>query len=96
VKKAAEHVPEMIELAGTAAAGKITATVLGGAPGFALSILAGAGLKMWRNRDSSLRFLSRVDSTIQKNWKQRSASLILPQWSKFRTSDQQEAVAEPN
>jgi hypothetical protein len=83
VKKAAEHLPEMIEL-GTAAAGKITATVLGVAPGFALSILVGAGLKMRRNRDSSLRFLSRVDSAIQKNWK-RSASLILPQWSKLRT-----------
>lgn len=84
VKKAVEHAPEMIGLVGTAAAGKITATFLGGAPGFALTVLAGAGLKMWRNRDSSLRFLSRVDSTIQKNWTQRSASLILPKWSKFR------------
>jgi hypothetical protein len=45
--------------------------------------ILGKHLKMWRAKDSSLRFLSRIDSAIQKNWKQRSASLILPQWSKF-------------
>jgi hypothetical protein len=83
VKRAAEHLPEVIKLAGTVTAGNITATVLGGAPGFALSILVGTGLKMWRTKDSSTRFLSRVDNTIQKSWKQRSASLVLPQWSKF-------------
>ena len=83
VKKAAEHLPEFIKLAGHAAVGKLSASVIGGGPGFALAVVAGAGLKMWRAKDSSLRFLSRTDSKIQKNWKQRSASLILPQWSKF-------------
>jgi hypothetical protein len=83
VKKAAEHLPEFIKLAGPAAVGKLSASVIGGGPGFALAVVAGAGLKMWRAKDSSLRFLSRIDSKIQKNWKQRSASLILPQWSKF-------------
>src|SRR6266480_7130898 len=83
VKKAAEHLPELVELAGPAAVGKLCASVIGGGPGFALAIVAGTGLKMWRAKDSSLRFLSRIDRKIQKNWKQRSASLILPQWSKF-------------
>jgi hypothetical protein len=82
VKKAAEHLPEFIKLAGPAAVGKLSASVIGGGPGFALAVVAGAGLKMWRSKDSSLRFLSRIDSKIQKNWKRRSASLILPQWSK--------------
>lgn len=83
VKKAAEHLPEIGEWGAAIAAGKISASVVAGAPGFALSILAGAGLKMWRQKDSPLRFLSRLDRTIEKSWKQRTASLLLPQWSKF-------------
>jgi hypothetical protein len=83
VKKLAEHLPEVVELAGPATVGKLSASVIGGGPGFALGIVAAAGLKMWRGKDSSLRFLSRIDTKIQKNWKHRSASLILPQWSKI-------------
>jgi len=83
VKKAAERLPTILGMAGEVAAGGITAAALGGAPGFALSIVAVSGMKMLRNKDSSMRFLSRVEDAVEKNWKVRSASLILPQWSKY-------------
>jgi hypothetical protein len=79
LKRVAEHLPEL----GTAAVGKFTAHVLGGAPGLALTIVAGVGLKMWRRRDSPLRFLNRVDKAVSRSWKGRTTSLFLPQWSRL-------------
>jgi hypothetical protein len=80
LKQAAEHLPT---ITAAAAAGTLTAHALGAAPGLALTIVAGAGLKMWRRRNSPYRFLNRVDSAVSKSWKTRAASLYLPQWSKL-------------
>jgi hypothetical protein len=64
-------------------AGTVTAHVVGAAPGLGISIVAGAGIKMWRNRKSPLKYLSRVESAINRGVKVKTGSLYLPQWSKF-------------
>jgi hypothetical protein len=80
LKRLAEHLPE---LGSAAVAGTLTAHALGAAPGLALTVIAGAGAKMWRRRNSPFRFLNRVDKAVSKSWKGRAASLYLPQWSKL-------------
>jgi hypothetical protein len=79
LKSAAEHLPEIL----TVAAGTLTAHVIGIAPGLGLTIIAGAGLKMWRRKDSPLKFLNRVDKVVSKSWKGSTGSLYVPQWSKL-------------
>lgn len=79
LKRAAEHLPELA----TVAAGTLTAHALGAAPGLGLTIIAGAGLKMWRRRESPFKFLNRVDNAVAKSWKGTTGSLYLPQWSKL-------------
>ena len=79
-KKVVEGLPE---LGAAVAAGTVTAHVLGGAPGVGISILAGAGIKMWRRRNSPLKYLSRIESSINKGIRTKTGSLYLPQWSKL-------------
>ena len=79
-KKIVEGLPE---LSAAVAAGTVTAHVVGGVPGLAISILTGAGIKMWRKRNSPLKYLSRIDSSITKGIKTKTGSLYLPQWSKL-------------
>ena len=79
-KKIVEGLPE---LSAAVAAKTVTAHVVGGAPGLGISILAGAGIKMWRKRNSPLKYLSRIDSAISKGIKTKTGSLYLPQWSKL-------------
>lgn len=80
LKRVAEHLPELVS---AVAAGALTVYVLGAAPGLALTVIAGAGFKMWRRPDSPYRFLSRIDKAASRSWKGRAASLYLPQWSKL-------------
>ena len=79
-KKIVEGLPE---LSAAVAAKTVTAHVVGGAPGLGIAILAGAGVRMWRKRNSPLKYLSRLDSAITKGIKTKSGSLYLPQWSKL-------------
>jgi len=79
-KKIVEGLPEM---GAAVAAGTVTAHVVGGAPGICISILVGAGIKMWRRRNSPLKYLSRIESAITKGIKRKTGSLYLPQWSKL-------------
>lgn len=79
-KKIIEGLPE---ISAAVAAKTVTAHVVGGAPGLGISILAGAGIKMWRKQNSPLKYLSRIDSSINKAIKTKTGSLYLPQWSKL-------------
>ena len=79
-KKVVEGLPE---LGAAVAAGTVSAHVLGVAPGVGISILAGAGIKMWRRRNSPLKYLSRIESSINKGIRTKTGSLYLPQWSKL-------------
>jgi hypothetical protein len=79
-KKIVEGLPE---LSAAVAAKTVTAHVLGGVPGLSIAILAGAGIKMWRKKNSPLKYLSRIDSAISKGIKNKTGSLYLPQWSKL-------------
>lgn len=79
-KKIIEGLPE---LSAAVAAKTVTAHVVGGAPGLSIAILAGAGVKMWRKKNSPLKYLSRIDSSITKGIKNKTGSLYLPQWSKL-------------
>jgi hypothetical protein len=79
-KKIVDGLPEL----GAAVAAKtVTAHVVGGVPGLGISILAGAGMKMWRKRKSPLKYLNRIESSINKGIRTKTGALYLPQWSKL-------------
>lgn len=79
-KKVAEHLPD---IATAITAGTATAHLLGAAPGFAVSVLTLAGVKMWKDRTNPYKFLNRVEKATAAGWKKHAASLYLPQWSKL-------------
>ncbi len=72
-----DKVPAKIaEAALTAAAGTIAATTLGALPGLGISVAVSAGVKMFRTRDTPLRFLSRIDRVVNRS----ISTLYVPQW----------------
>jgi hypothetical protein len=64
------------EIAGAALS---LSTVLGAVPGIIISVVVTAGVKMFRKKDTPLRFLNRVDQIVDK----RIGSLYVPQWRKL-------------
>ncbi|HEV3332334.1 MAG TPA: hypothetical protein VG096_15195 [Bryobacteraceae bacterium] len=62
-----------------AAGATLFGTVIGAVPGIILSIVVTAGARMFRKKDTPLRFLNRVDKIVDK----RIGSLYVPQWRKL-------------
>ncbi len=57
--------------------GATVATAIGALPGLVISVAVSAGVKMFRKRDTPLRFLSRVDKVVNRS----IGSIYVPQWS---------------
>jgi hypothetical protein len=53
------------------------ATAVGASPGLLISVAVSAGAKMFRKRDTPLRFLSRVNKVVDRS----IGSIYVPQWS---------------
>jgi hypothetical protein len=66
----------LIEAGLAGAAAGTAATVVGVIPGLAITIVVAAGIKMFRKRDTPLRFLTKVNDTAGK----RIGSIYCPQW----------------
>jgi hypothetical protein len=56
--------------------GATVATAVGALPGLLISVAVSAGIKMFRKRDTPLRFLSRVNKVVDRS----IGSIYVPQW----------------
>ena len=75
-----DKLPEKaLEIGGLALAGATAITVIGVLPGLALNIAVSTGVKMFRKRDTPLRFLTKVDNVVNRS----IGSIYVPQWSKL-------------
>jgi hypothetical protein len=67
---------KLLEIGVPASIGVAATSVIGALPGLLVAIGINAGIKMFRKRDSPLRFLSRVDNAVQGS----IGSIYVPQW----------------
>lgn len=78
VDAAFDKLPEKgLELGLTAVGGAALSTVVGALPGLLITIGVAAGVKMFRKRDTPLRFLTRVNRVVNRS----IGSIYVPQWS---------------